>query len=81
MAPPSSLWDAAVADWKTLPSDPDATWDREVELDASNLEPHVTWGTSPEMVTSVDSVVPDPEKEKDSSRREGMERALVYRGL
>ena len=48
LAPPPSLWDAAVADWKTLPSDPDATWDREVALDASNLEPHVTWGTSPQ---------------------------------
>ncbi len=50
-------------------------------LDGREIKPHVTWGTSPEMVTSIDSVVPDPEKEKDSSRREGMERALVYMGL
>ena len=80
-APKAPLWDSAVAYWRTLKSDPDAKFDREVTLDAREIKPHVTWGTSPEMVTSVDSVVPDPEKEKDSSRREGMERALVYMGL
>jgi 3-isopropylmalate/(R)-2-methylmalate dehydratase large subunit len=77
-APKPPLWDSAVAYWRTLKSDPDAKFDREVTLDAREIKPHVTWGTSPEMVTSVDSVVPDPEKEKDSSRREGMERALIY---
>jgi 3-isopropylmalate/(R)-2-methylmalate dehydratase large subunit len=80
-APKAPLWDSAVAYWRTLKSDPAAKFDREVTLDAREIKPHVTWGTSPEMVTSVDSVVPDPEKEKDSSRREGMERALVYMGL
>ncbi|MEA3192492.1 MAG: 3-isopropylmalate/(R)-2-methylmalate dehydratase large subunit [Betaproteobacteria bacterium] len=80
-APKPPLWDSAVAYWRTLKSDPDAKFDREVTLDAREIKPHVTWGTSPEMVTSVDSVVPDPEKEKDSSRREGMERALIYMGL
>jgi 3-isopropylmalate/(R)-2-methylmalate dehydratase large subunit len=80
-APRPPLWDSAVAYWRTLKSDPDAKFDREVTLDAREIKPHVTWGTSPEMVTSVDSVVPDPEKEKDGSRREGMERALVYMGL
>src|SRR6185503_7485148 len=80
-APRAPLWDSAVAYWRTLKSDPDAKFDREVTLDAREIKPHVTWGTSPEMVTSVDSVVPDPEKEKDGSRREGMERALVYMGL
>jgi 3-isopropylmalate/(R)-2-methylmalate dehydratase large subunit len=80
-APKAPLWDSAVAYWRTLQSDPDAKFDREVTLDAREIKPHVTWGTSPEMVTSVDSVVPDPEKEKDSTRREGMERALVYMGL
>ncbi|OAI52439.1 isopropylmalate isomerase [Betaproteobacteria bacterium SCGC AG-212-J23] len=80
-APRPPLWDSAVAYWKTLKSDPDAKFDREVTLDAREIKPHVTWGTSPEMVTSVDSVVPDPDKEKDSTRREGMERALVYMGL
>src|SRR5580765_5368786 len=80
-APKPPLWDSAVAYWRTLKSDADAKFDREVTLDAREIKPHVTWGTSPEMVTSVDSVVPDPDKEKDSTRREGMERALVYMGL
>ena len=80
-APKLPLWDGAVAYWRTLKSDPGAKFDREVTLDAREIKPHVTWGTSPEMVTSVDDVVPDPEKEKDGLRREGMERALVYMGL
>src|ERR1700704_6662529 len=81
MAPKAPLWDSAVAYWRTLRSDPDAKFDREVKLDAREIKPRVTWGTSPEMVTSVDDVVPDPEKEKDSTKREGMERALVYMDL
>jgi len=81
LAPPPSLWDAAVADWKTLPSDPDATWDREVELDASNLEPHVTWGTSPQDARPVGGVVPDPEAQPDRSERARMRRALEYMAL
>jgi 3-isopropylmalate/(R)-2-methylmalate dehydratase large subunit len=80
-APTAVEWDAAVAYWRTLKSDPDAKFDREVKLDAREIRPHVTWGTSPEMVISVDESVPDPDKEKDSSRRDGMERALVYMGL
>ena len=80
-APKGAAWDGAVAYWRTLKSDPDAKFDREVTLDAREIKPHVTWGTSPEMVTSVDGVVPDPDKEKDSARREGMERALAYMGL
>ncbi len=80
-APKGAEWDAAVAYWRTLKSDPDAKFDREVKLDAREIRPHVTWGTSPEMVISVDEPVPDPDKEKDASRREGMERALVYMGL
>jgi 3-isopropylmalate/(R)-2-methylmalate dehydratase large subunit len=80
-APKGVEWDAAVAYWRTLKSDPDARFDREVKLDARDIKPHVTWGTSPEMVISVEESVPDPDKEKDSSRREGMERALVYMGL
>jgi 3-isopropylmalate/(R)-2-methylmalate dehydratase large subunit len=80
-APKGSEWDAAVAYWRTLKSDPDARFEREVKLDAREIKPHVTWGTSPEMVISVDEAVPDPEKEKDGSKREGMERALVYMGL
>jgi len=67
--------------WRTLQSDADAAWDRVVEIDASALEPQVTWGTSPEMVVGVDGRVPDPEREKDAGRREGIERALAYMGL
>jgi 3-isopropylmalate/(R)-2-methylmalate dehydratase large subunit len=80
-SPKGPEWDQAVAYWRTLKSDPDAKFDREVKLDGREIRPHVTWGTSPEMVVSVDDVVPDPEREKDAMRREGMERALVYMGL
>jgi len=80
-APSGPTWDAAVAYWRTLKSDADAKFDREVKLDAREIKPQVTWGTSPEMVVTVDDAVPDPEKEKDATRREGMERALVYMGL
>jgi 3-isopropylmalate/(R)-2-methylmalate dehydratase large subunit len=71
----------AIAYWRTLQSDPGASWDRVVELDASALKPQVTWGTSPEMVVAIDERVPDPEREKDAGRREGIERALAYMGL
>ncbi|MES2960697.1 MAG: 3-isopropylmalate dehydratase large subunit [Pseudomonadota bacterium] len=71
----------AIAHWRTLQSDADARWDRIVELDATALKPQVTWGTSPEMVVAIDERVPDPEREKDAGRREGIERALVYMGL
>jgi 3-isopropylmalate/(R)-2-methylmalate dehydratase large subunit len=81
LAPKGPEWDQAVAYWRSLKSDPDAKFDREVKLDAREIKPHVTWGTSPEMVVSVDDAVPDPEREKDAMRREGMERALVYMGL
>ena len=71
----------AIAYWRTLQSDADAPWDRIVEVDAGALKPQVTWGTSPEMVVAIDGRVPDPEREKDASRREGIERALAYIGL
>ena len=80
-APKGREWDQAVVYWRTLKSDSDAKFDREVTLDARDIKPHVTWGTSPEMVVAVDDTVPDPDKEKDSLRREGMERALQYMGL
>jgi 3-isopropylmalate/(R)-2-methylmalate dehydratase large subunit len=80
-APQGAEWERAVAYWRTLKSDSDAKFDREVSLDAREIRPHVTWGTSPEMVVPVDDAVPDPDKEKDSVRREGMERALQYMGL
>jgi 3-isopropylmalate/(R)-2-methylmalate dehydratase large subunit len=80
-APKGEQWDKAVAYWRTLKSDADAKFDREITLDARAIKPHVTWGTSPEMVVAVDEAVPDPDREKDSLRREGMERALQYMGL
>jgi 3-isopropylmalate/(R)-2-methylmalate dehydratase large subunit len=80
-APKGELWDRAVAYWRTLSSDPGATFDRTVEIDTSSLTPQVTWGTSPEMVVSIEGRVPDPEKEKDPARREAIERALQYMGL
>jgi 3-isopropylmalate/(R)-2-methylmalate dehydratase large subunit len=80
-SPSGPMWDAAVLYWRSLKSDPGAKFDREVKLDASEIKPQVTWGTSPEMVVTVDDAVPDPEKEKDSTKREGMERALAYMGL
>ncbi|HEX2197936.1 MAG TPA: 3-isopropylmalate dehydratase large subunit [Burkholderiales bacterium] len=80
-APKGAEWERAVEHWRGLRSDPQAKFDREVTLDAREIKPHVTWGTSPEMVVPVDDAVPDPDKEKDSLRREGMERALQYMGL
>ncbi len=80
-SPAGPDWDAALALWKTLKSDPGAKFDREVTLRAEEIRPQVSWGTSPEMVIAVDAEVPDPEREKDAIRREGMERALQYMGL
>jgi 3-isopropylmalate/(R)-2-methylmalate dehydratase large subunit len=80
-APNGPDWQSAVAHWKSLRSDPDAKFEREVTLRAEEIRPHVTWGTSPEMVVSIEGEVPDPDREKDSTRREGIERALSYMGL
>jgi 3-isopropylmalate/(R)-2-methylmalate dehydratase large subunit len=74
-------WDMAVAHWSTLHSDAGAKFDTVVELDASQIRPQVTWGTSPEMVLAIDDKVPDPDKEKDTSKRDAIERALSYMGL
>jgi 3-isopropylmalate/(R)-2-methylmalate dehydratase large subunit len=81
MAPTGVEWDQASTYWKSLHSDPDAKFDAVVELDATQIIPQVTWGTSPEMVLGVDARVPDPEKEKDPTRRDAIERALIYMGL
>jgi 3-isopropylmalate/(R)-2-methylmalate dehydratase large subunit len=81
MAPTGADWEAAQAQWRGLRSDPDAAFDAVVRIDGRQLKPQVTWGTSPEMVVAIDERVPDPDKEKDPVRREGMERALVYMGL
>ncbi|MDR6860297.1 3-isopropylmalate dehydratase large subunit [Variovorax guangxiensis] len=81
LAPTGVEWDQAVEYWKTLQSDPGAHFDTVVELDAAQIKPQVTWGTSPEMVLPVDGRVPDPDKEKDANKRGAIERALSYMGL
>jgi 3-isopropylmalate/(R)-2-methylmalate dehydratase large subunit len=80
-SPQGAEWDHAVASWRSLHSDAGAHFDKVVELDAAQIKPQVTWGTSPEMVLGVDERVPDPEREKDATRRDAIERALVYMGL
>ncbi|HPU52658.1 MAG TPA: 3-isopropylmalate dehydratase large subunit [Burkholderiaceae bacterium] len=81
LAPAGDDWETAVGQWRTLRSDPGARFDLVVRLNAAEISPQVTWGTSPEMVVAVDDRVPDPDREKDPVRREGMERALQYMGL
>ena len=80
-APTGLEWDLAVAHWRSLHSDPGAHFDTVVELDAAQIQPQVTWGTSPEMVTGIEGRVPDPEKERDPVKRGAIERALAYMGL
>ena len=74
-------WDNAVSYWKTLHSDADAKFDAVVELKAEDILPQVTWGTSPEMVLSIEDRLPDPDKEKDANKRGAIERALTYMNL
>jgi 3-isopropylmalate/(R)-2-methylmalate dehydratase large subunit len=80
-SPSGVEWDQAVAHWRTLHSDAGAHFDRVVELDAAQIRPQVSWGTSPEMVLGIDERVPDPDKEKDAVRRGAIERALAYMAL
>ncbi len=80
-SPVGPHWDHAVEYWRTLHSDAGARFDMVVTLNAAEIKPQVTWGTSPEMVVPVDGRVPDPDKEKDPVKRDGMEKALVYMGL
>ena len=81
LAPTGAEWDAAVAYWKTLHSDDDAVFDTVVELDAAQILPQVTWGTSPEMVLPVTAVVPSPADQQDPNKRGAYERALAYMDL
>ena len=81
LAPKALEWDQAVAHWRKLHSDPGARFDKVVEFDASQIKPQVTWGTSPEMVLSIEDRVPDPDREKDAGKRAAMERALQYMAL
>lgn len=80
-SPKGDLWDRAVAYWRTLRTDEGAQFDQFVNLRGSDIEPQVTWGTSPEMVLSVSGQVPDPARIEDPVRRQAVERALDYMGL
>ena len=79
--PKGDAWEAAVADWRTLPSDPDAVFDREVAIDVGKIAPQITWGTSPEHVVGVDGHIPDPEAVGDRDRRRALRTALDYVGV
>jgi 3-isopropylmalate/(R)-2-methylmalate dehydratase large subunit len=80
-APTGENWQAAVAYWRTLPTDQDAKFDRVLEVDAASIAPCVTWGTSPGMVTSIKGVVPDPAQVQNENERRTIERALEYMAL
>ena len=80
-APSGADWEAAVADWRTLYSDDDAVWDREVVLDAAAITPHVTWGTNPGQVASIDATIPAPSDFDNPTTQETVTRALEYMGL
>jgi 3-isopropylmalate/(R)-2-methylmalate dehydratase large subunit len=81
MAPKAGAFEQAVAYWRSLPSDPGARYAKEVTLAAAEIEPQVTWGTSPQDVQPITGKVPDPKFEKDAARRAAMERSLEYMGL
>ncbi len=80
-APKGAAWQQALAYWKTLPSDAGARYDTVVKIDARQIAPHVTWGTSPEDVLPITGVVPDPARVADADKRAAMERSLRYMGL
>ncbi len=80
-SPVGPHWERAVEYWRTLHTDADAKFDAVVLINAAEIKPQVTWGTSPEMVVAIDGRVPDPDKEKDAVKRDAMEKALVYMGL
>lgn len=81
MAPAGAAWDRAVAWWRTLPSDPGATYDRTVEIDAAAIAPSLTWGTSPEDVVSITGAVPDPDSFADPAKQAAARKSLDYMGL
>jgi 3-isopropylmalate/(R)-2-methylmalate dehydratase large subunit len=80
-APANQAWEQAVQRWRRLPTDPGAVFDTEVTLDASTIEPMVTWGTSPQDAVPISAAIPDPANQPDLDRRQGMEKALAYMGL
>jgi 3-isopropylmalate/(R)-2-methylmalate dehydratase large subunit len=80
-APKGAAWEEALADWRALSTDADASFDKEVTIDATGLAPHVTWGTNPAQVTRIDGSIPDPDSFADPTEREAAARAIVYMGL
>ena len=81
MAPRGETWDKAISYWKTIASDSDAVYDSEIVVKGADVEPTVTWGTSPQDVVPISGVVPDPAESSDPQRKAAMERALTYMGL
>jgi len=81
LAPKGNDWDSAVSYWKTLYSDGDAQFDKVVSLNAEDIKPQVTWGTSPEMVIDIDGTIPDPDKVSDTIKAESIKNALNYINL
>jgi 3-isopropylmalate/(R)-2-methylmalate dehydratase large subunit len=80
-APKGAAWERALDDWRSLATDPDAAFDKEVTLDARSLRPHVSWGTNPSQVVPIDGAVPDPDALPDPTQAEAARRALAYMGL
>jgi 3-isopropylmalate dehydratase large subunit len=80
-APKGEDWDKALAFWKSLPSDENASYDKEININAEDITPQITWGTSPQDVAPINGKVPNPETIKDSNRRKAVERSLQYMGL
>lgn len=81
LAPKGALWERAIADWRTISTDAAARFDREIALDASQVAPQITWGTSPEHAIAVDTAIPDPSAESSPERRQALVRALSYMGV
>jgi 3-isopropylmalate/(R)-2-methylmalate dehydratase large subunit len=81
MAPKAGAFELAIGFWRTLPSDEGACYDKEVTLQAEDIEPQVTWGTSPQDVVPITGSVPNPKQIDDPNRRAAMERSLIYMGL
>ena len=80
-APSGDNWDKAISFWKSLPSDDGAKYDKEIVIDAKEISPQITWGTSPQDVVAIKGNVPDPDNEKNPDRKKAMERSLEYMGL
>ncbi len=80
-APRTDLWDQAILHWQSLCSDPDAHFDKEIQIDCSDIVPQITWGTSPQHEVGIDGIVPDPKNEPDAHIRQSIERALDYMAL